>query len=340
MKKLPVFFPLILFAMSLMACTPPENGGGEVVELTAEIEETEEVVEVVVEVVTSEVEPVPPEATAAGPETGSGDAEEDAGESASPEAESTEVPAEEQISTPTAVSTQAPAATQEGEGSGWGESGTGPQTACDHGFLPIREGAYWLFSGEEGEMSWEVTGVLGDLSSATANVRITANSFVVDHAWFCNLVDGIVSYFLSSPGMAQLGPEFTVHEAVGEGIFLPLAEQLVPGATWDFDAENSSSFLQESADQTVEVNGRISTTQTLSIVSDLPVSFDDATVDGIQIEQNSIFSLNMDFPDSPVTQTFEVLNLHDLAWGIGIVRQYSESEFGVDTLDLVDYFVP
>src|SRR3990172_2348262 len=47
------------------------------------------------------------------------------------------------------------------------------QTACDHPYLPLRQGASWSYSTDYGPMSWAVTSVSGDLTSATASVEMS-----------------------------------------------------------------------------------------------------------------------------------------------------------------------
>ena len=206
--------------------------------------------------------------------------------------------------------------------------------------MPMRAGSTWTYSGSEGDLIWEVTDVQGDLNNATANLRITVDDVAIDYTWNCTAGEGIASFDLASLGAAQLGTEFTMEQKSAEGQFLLPADQLVPGATWEMNMESTFQFSQEAAGELFEVVGDMTTVQTNVVVGNDPVTFDGTTVNGIQLEQKDVITMDMNVLGSQVEQTVNVSNLHELGWGIGIVRQSSTTDFGSETIDLVSYFIP
>jgi hypothetical protein len=85
------------------------------------------------------------------------------------------------------------------------------QTACDHPYFPLREGATWTFSSESGPQTWTVTSVSGDETNATADMAIDMAEVSVTYHWTCS-PEGIVSYDfgnISVPGAE--GGGFTLH---------------------------------------------------------------------------------------------------------------------------------
>jgi hypothetical protein len=112
-------------------------------------------------------------------------------------------------------------------GDGWGASGTGAQSACDHPYFPMRAGSTWTFSVGEDTMMWEITGIVGDMEEATAELRTTIGDVVIEHTWNCSAGAGLASFERAGLGTGQTGVEMTLENETLEGVFLLPADQLV-----------------------------------------------------------------------------------------------------------------
>jgi hypothetical protein len=358
MKKRPILFAVIILMFSALACNFL-GGGDETDEATAVVEEASDSS-------SSTGEDSEPSADAAeAQESEDIGPEDDAELTPVVEDEEPDAPAVEPTLAPTAVPTVVPTeAPEQGEsdgsgsetgddqdqvsegggsvsaGDGWGESGSGAQTACDHPYLPLRTGSTWTYSGSEGEQVWEVLEVQGDLNNATANMRITVDDVAIDYTWNCTAGEGIASFDLASLGAAQLGTELILEQKSAEGQFLLPADEMSLGATWEMKMESTLQFSQDVGGETIAVSGDMSTLQTNTVVGNDPVTFDGTTVDGIQLEQQDTITLDMNVLGTQVEQTVNVSNLFSMGWGIGIVQQSSTTDFGSETTNLVLAHIP
>jgi hypothetical protein len=138
-----------------------------------------------------------------------------------PGAASTRAPAE---GTPTPANTPSPAATSGGQAVGPG------QTACDHPYFPMRTGATWTFSTNNGPVTWSISSVSGDQTAAEAVMAFTSGQATGNYNWQCGPA-GIESYDFGQIGSQGTNLQMTVSNQ--SGAWLPPVDQLVPGATWD-----------------------------------------------------------------------------------------------------------
>ena len=225
-------------------------------------------------------------------------------------------------------------------GDGWGESDSGPQSACDHPYLPLRTGSTWTYNEGEDTLIWEVTDVQGDLNNATAVLKITVGDVSIDYHWSCAEGTGLASFDFANVGSAATGMEMTLEQENAEGQFLLPADQLQPGATWETNLESAFTFTQGEGDLVIDVSGDMTTKQTNEVLSVDPVTFDGQTVDGVQIKQTDDISMVMVILENPITQSMNIVNTKELGRGIGLVSQDSLSDFGPSTIELVSYFIP
>ncbi len=115
------------------------------------------------------------------------------------------------------------------------------QTACDHPYLPLRQGARWNWKGSNWSGVWVVTGVKGDNNKATAEVTFTdtlPNGTVVKEIFVfqCsgnNLVGDLETTLWGD--LIARGTPLTFSGAVGT--FLPSADLLKPGYQWSIAYE-------------------------------------------------------------------------------------------------------
>ena len=225
-------------------------------------------------------------------------------------------------------------------GDGWGESQTTAQTACDHPYMPLRQGANWTYDSGEGAYGWEVTDVQGDLEQATAVILVTIEDFTLEYTWECAEGQGISSFDFAGQGMAATFPDMTMELTRGEGAFMPPADEMVPGYSWDSSFEQTMNFAIGEGDEKIEATGDISTEQTSTVLSADPVTAAGVTVEGVQVEQITDIGIVMDMMGNAVEQTQTLSTTFDMGWGVGIMHQAVQSEFGPATVELVSFYVP
>jgi hypothetical protein len=117
-------------------------------------------------------------------------------------------------------------------------------------------------------------------------------------------------------------------------------EQMVPGASWTSEMLGNISMSQQVGDTTIEVTGDMKTVQQHAIKSDDPVDVDGQSVPGLQLEEVDTITLNLMLMGTNTVQNMIVNNSYTLGYGIGIVTQSTSSDFGTQTLNLVDYTIP
>lgn len=223
---------------------------------------------------------------------------------------------------------------------GWGESATGAQSACDHPYMPLREGATWTYDTGDGSYSWEVTSVEGDLQEATAEVVVTLDEITLNYVWNCAEGQGISSMDFASQGLTSSFPEMTIEVTSGEGEFLLPPEEMTPGASWDSSYEQEMTFAVGEGDAQIEASGTMTTEQTNTVLSADPVTAAGVTVDGVQIEQISNLNILLDMMGQSVEQAQTLTSVYELGRGVGIMRQSVETEFGPSNVELTSFFIP
>jgi len=123
-------------------------------------------------------------------------------------------------------------------------SGYVSQTACDHPYFPLREGAHWDYSYDGIPATWDVTSVTGDLEAATATVVIETEGVGITYTWDCGS-DGIFYYQTGVFDFSELGGSFEAQLTSQTGSPLPPPEAFVPGASWTSAYTMTMSFELE-----------------------------------------------------------------------------------------------
>jgi hypothetical protein len=118
------------------------------------------------------------------------------------------------------------------------------QTACDHPYFPLREGAHWDYSYDGIPATWDVTSVTGDLEAATATVVIETEGVGITYTWDCG-ADGIFYYQSGVFDISELGGSFEAQLTSHTGSPLPPPEAFVPGASWTSAYTMTMSFEVE-----------------------------------------------------------------------------------------------
>ncbi len=223
---------------------------------------------------------------------------------------------------------------------GWGASGSGPQSACDHPYLPLRPGATWTYNDGQDTLIWEVIDVQGDLNNATAVMQITVGDIALDYQWNCAEGEGLASFDFANLGSAASELQMTLEQISSDGQFLLPADQLQPGATWETNLESAFNFSQGEGDTVIEVTGDMANVQTNEVISTNPVTFDGLTVDGVQLEQADAITMVMTILGNAMTQNMSFVSNYEFGRGIGMISQSSATDFGPSIVQLVSYYVP
>lgn len=136
------------------------------------------------------------------------------------------------------------------------------ESACDHAYFPLREGAVWSYISKlpEGPATREISVVLvtGDLQRASAETT--------EYTYACD-----------STGIKYSAPNFMAGtiRTLG-GVVLPPSDQLTVGSSWDYVYEFSTTTAQ----------GEVKTSTfslTHTVAGTDPVAFNGVTYDGLQI---------------------------------------------------------
>jgi hypothetical protein len=225
-------------------------------------------------------------------------------------------------------------------GSGWGASGGGSQTACDHPYLPLRSGGTWTYDNGQDTLIWEVTDVQGDMNEATAVVSITVGNVTIDYQWQCVAGEGLASFDFANLASVPGGLNLTLEQVSVDGHFLLPPEQLVPGASWTTEMESKISFQQEVEGTSFEATGDMTTMQQNTIKSADPVEVNGQSVPGLQVEQTNEINMVLSLMGTAMEQAMTLGSEMNLGYGVGIVNQTSTTDFGTEVMRLVEYSIP
>ena len=236
------------------------------------------------------------------------------------------------------------------------QTSSGQQTACDHPYFPLREGATWVYfeAAESDYHHWEVVSVEGNLQNATAVMTSHIGEFSeltesnkqemisIEYNWICSASEGIVSFDLAVLEIPQIGGqefEMTMTLIEGEGVLLPPSEQLEPGFSWTMiiQTEFSIPALMNAA-------GTMVATDTYTVLNKELVDLNGQSFEGLQYQRD--FSTKMEFSLSGLATSmqnealdFQSVNL--LAKGVGFVNiDTDSSDFGNTGIRLVRYNIP
>ena len=255
-----------------------------------------------------------------------------------PEPTDTAVPVVEPTATAVSEPTEEPAAEPTTEPEESAAASGAPQSACDNPWLPIREGAAWTYSGPDTDFTWTITGVEGDLENATAQMQVDVADVVLNYTWDCT-PEGMASFDLARLNIPMEGFNLDFAASSIEGVFLPPAEQLTTGVTWQFVAVfDVTGTLPDGT----AIGGTMTHTQISEVTGEEPVTIDGRTVDGLQIQRDSTIEMSISaggvsMPIPPITMN----QMHTMARGIGITEMTTTTAVGgTQTQTLVSWSVP
>jgi hypothetical protein len=236
-------------------------------------------------------------------------------------------PGSDATGTPSAATPAQPAGTAPSDATA-APGGYPAQTACDHPYFPLRQGATWTYASQEGQYTWTVTEVTGNLQSASATMVLTMEDLTATYHWNCS-ADGMVSYDFGSFAVSSGGETAQMEILSSEGAWLLPADQLRAGASWT----HAYSIRMVTGDVGVssESNYRY-TASGAEQVESRAGSFDTLRVDGSGTTSSSVPGAGAFSMDMNIT--------YWLAYGVGMVRSQSSMEGMADTTTLVSYSIP
>jgi hypothetical protein len=201
----------------------------------------------------------------------------------------------------------------------------------------------WTMAGEEGDsITWEVEKVDGDMDKATAEVTMHTGDLEFTYVWECT-AEGITSYEFSNVGMPALGPEMEIEITDGSGFFLPGVAKLESGYSWDtsFHTNYSMSQLDTTKDDVqLVISGEMDTRQTSSVLNTDPVTFQDQSIPGLLVQQDTELDTVMSMMGEEVENSLFMGGETQFGRGLGILRQTSFTDFGDFTMETTDIYVP
>jgi hypothetical protein len=229
---------------------------------------------------------------------------------------------------PTAASTSTPPGTSVATTT----SLTPAVATCDHLYFPAREGASWTFMSLDGEtVIWKITSASPDGTEAVMEADLSSPEGIIKAD--VNLTCG--DFGISAPELAFTGLPFgaEVTQVTEEGVFLPPADQLTEGATWD-------SVVLIAAELPGDILFEIRRTANFTVLGFEEVVVPAGTFSALKIR--SAFVLDIDAAGRAIqSENVEILWFVE---GVGLVKETSEvteeneqPDFGNE---LVEYVVP
>jgi hypothetical protein len=200
------------------------------------------------------------------------------------------------------------------------------QSACDHPYLPLREGATWTYAWTNGRsFTWRVTAVAGDAQRASARVtRTELAGGQTEYVWTCHAGIGMYRTVAALTLGDGVSARYRPLEVTGR--FLPPALLLSPGAEWGFQA-----VMRGDAEGARHGPLTAITIDQFRLLGRDPVTLDGQGLPGLQIDQqgSEVISAVPGLVGPPIPYHYVV----ELAQDVGIVRRG-------DFETLVSYSIP
>lgn len=111
------------------------------------------------------------------------------------------------------------------------------QTACDHPWLPLRQGAHWEYQMLGGRLTWTVTSVSGDMENAAATVELKFPTSTHIYHFTCD-AEGLKIHDFDYTVFDQNGVQENPDVMFSDGVWLPPASELDTAPLFDRWGEN------------------------------------------------------------------------------------------------------
>ncbi len=205
------------------------------------------------------------------------------------------------------------------------------QTACDHPYFPLRQGATWNFSSEGYAYSWTVSAVSGDLNNATATFVMDFEGGSTSFEWTCSS-DGVYSYDVGTFTADALGTVGSYSVTSQSGARFPAAAELEAGSSWT--SEYTTTFETSVEGFSTSFTTQIQESHSAGAVQSLSTGL--GTFDAIPISTTTTSSSTTDFGSFSSASS----SVCWFARGVGMLSCDSDSEGFSSHVELVSYSVP
>lgn len=243
-------------------------------------------------------------------------------------------PASAQPSAVAPAATAAPAATTPPATSA-PPSASGGSGACDNPYYPLRQDATWTYTVAGLDKPAEQTQTVTKVENGSAEITLQTGTLTAKNPVVC-AADGLK--FGNLPSVtSQSGNLSTDLTAVSsEGVYLPRADKLVPGAPWDarYVLKGKINMAQQAIDVTEDVKLHS------EVVGSEKVTVAAGTFDALKIKQHFTFDIQMaNAPAGVPPSSFD-----QFVWfarDVGMVKSSLSLSDGHDlTTELKSYNIP
>ena len=209
--------------------------------------------------------------------------------------------------------------------------GYAAQTACDHPYFPLRQGATWAYSSEGLLFSWTVSAVSGDLNNATASLVMAFEGGTTTFDWNCSS-EGVFSYDVGTFTADALGTIGSYSVTSQSGARFPPAAELEAGSSWT--SEYTTTFETGVEGFSTTFTTQIQETHSAGAVQSLTTGL--GTFDAIPLSTATTSTSTTEFGSFSSSYS----SVCWFARGVGMLSCDSDSEGFSSHSELVSYFVP
>lgn len=165
---------------------------------------------------------------------------------------------------------------------------SGGSGACDNPYYPLRQGATWTYTVTGLDKPAEQTQTVTKVENGSAEITLQTGTITVKNPVDCTaegLKFGNLPSITSQTG--NLNAELTAVSS--EGVYLPRADRLVPGAQWDahYVLKGKISMAQQAIDVTEDVKLHF------EVVGSEKVTVPAGTFDALKIKQHLTIDIQM-----------------------------------------------
>lgn len=205
------------------------------------------------------------------------------------------------------------------------------QTACDHPYFPLRQGATWTFTSDGYTYSWTVSAVSGDLNNATATFVMDFDGGSTNFEWTCSS-EGVYSYDVGTLTADSLGTIANFSVTSQSGARFPPAAELESGASWT----SEYTYTYETSVEGLSTSFTTQIQESNSAGASQPLTTGLGTFDAIPISTTTTSTSTTDFGSFSNTSS----TVCWFARGVGMLSCDSNSEGFSSHSELVSYSVP
>ena len=138
---------------------------------------------------------------------------------------------------------------------------------CDNDFFPLRNDKTWTYNTTSGDSDYDFSWTFKDITDSSFTIVQNFPSLTNEISWECG-PDGILSSTYSNMAMnSDLNVNYDTLSVTG--VALPPANEWAVGKSWDMDYVVGVTL--ETEGMTIEANGDIATTRTITAIESVTV---------------------------------------------------------------------